>query len=1088
MSDRQVHREMAMQTCLKCGFDNPDAAKFCANCGNALEVARPVEGERRFATVLFADVARSTTIAEQMDPEDWAGIMNGAFAFMNAAVSHYGGTVSRLMGDAVLALFGAPVAHEDDAERAVRAGLEMQDAAMRYAGGIKQQHGVDFDLRVGINTGMAVLAFVGDAIKTEYTALGDAANVAARLQSAADPGTVLISADTHKLVHALFDFRPRGRIEMKGKTEAVVSYEVSGIKAVPEATRGLEGLSSPLVGRQREIGLLHDRLDELTKGIGSVVAVVGEAGLGKSRLLAELKHRRDALPEPRPIWRESRAISYGQSVPYYPWRQLGRGIVGADDMDAAPAVREKIAAWVERLGLKQSDIPFYETMIAVEGDESRIALRAMSGEAVVNGVASAIVNAIKGVMHADSGITPYVMVMDDLHWSDSATLELIAQVATLAAFEPIMLVTILRPDRKAASWQLLDRLQASLGDSFSRIDLEPLDAAGSSELLGNLLHIEDLPESIRAQILERSEGNPFYLEEVLRSLIDGGQVVREGEHWRATRAILEATIPDTLAGVLSSRIDRLPDATKRVVQTAAVIGRVFQHRVLESVLHSGPVLERIEHIEPHLATLSYEQLVREKARDPEREYIFKHALTCEAAYDLLLRSRRKDLHARCGSALELLFAQRRDEFAAMLAHHFEEAGDLERTLQYARVAADNARRVYAVREELEHRDRILATLNKMPQAKPADIIDAILEWTWVRNRRAQYDGMLEKLEHAVQIARELGDGRRLGLSLSWVGNVHMVTGFPSRGFPYLEEAQGLAAETGDDQVLLLPLFIATWSLVERDARSGEEKLAQVIDMARKQDAPDILGHALAYRAIALARLGQFEEANALVDEALAMIPSISSPVKRADVHIGASMAYYDMGDIEQGLEHAHIGADLAMAANGLECACAGYFGVGRGELDKRNIDDALAQFRRSLKLADAVGMDYYINLIRAGVAEAEFEKGSTDSVEKLRGAIDSARSTDDDFVVAALAMPFSRTLLRLDRASEARAAIVSAVAYFRRMNLKPYLANALSVLGDVADALSEGDVGAEARQEAASLRDEIKLPPPATALPQILQA
>lgn len=1088
MSDRQVHREMAMQTCLKCGFSNPDAAKFCANCGNALEVARPVEGERRFATVLFADVARSTTIAEQLDPEDWAGIMNGAFAFMNAAVSNYGGTVSRLMGDAVLALFGAPVAHEDDAERAVRAGLEMQDAAMRYATGIKQQHGVDFDLRVGINTGTAVLAFVGDAIKTEYTALGDAANVAARLQSAAEPGTVLISADTHKLVHALFDFRPRGKIEMKGKSEPVESYEVTGIKAVPEATRGLAGLSSPLVGREREIGLLRDRLSELGMGIGSVVAVVGEAGLGKSRLIAELKHLRDALPEPRPIWRETRAISYGQSIPYYPWRQLGRVIVGADDMDAAPAVREKIAAWVARLGLNPSDIPFYETMIAVEGDASRIALRAMSGESVVNGVAAAIVNAIKTVMHADGGMTPYVMVMDDLHWSDTATLELIAQVATLAAFEPIMLVTITRPDRKAASWQLLDRLQASLGSSFSRIDLEPLDAAGSSQLLGNLLHIEDLPESIRGQILERSEGNPFYLEEVLRSLIDGGQVVREGEHWRATRAILEATIPDTLAGVLSSRIDRLPETTKRVAQTAAVIGRVFQHRVLESVLHNGPAPERIEHIEPHLATLSYEQLVREKARDPEREYIFKHALTCEAAYDLLLRSRRRDLHARCGSALETLFAERRDEFAAMLAHHFEEAGDLERTLQYARVAADNARRVYAVREELEHRDRILSTLEKLPSAMPAEVIDAVLEWAWVRNRRGQYEGMLEKIEQAVQIARELGDKRRLGLALSWMGNVHMVTGFPSRGFPYLEEAQALAAETGDDQVLLLPLFIATWSLVERDARSGEEKLAEVIEMARKQDAPDILGHALTYRAIALARLGQFDEASALVEEALALIPSIGSPVKQADVHIGAGMAYYDMGDIEKGLEHAHLGADLAMSANGLECACAGYFGVGRGELDRRNIDDALAQFRRSLKLADAVGMDYYINLIRAGVAEAEFEKGSTGSVDQLRSAIDSARSTDDDFVVAVLAMPFSRALLRLNRASEAHEAISSAIAYFRRMDLKPYLANALSVLGDVADALGERDVATETRQEAASLRDEIKLPPPAAPLPHILQA
>ena len=360
-----------MQACLRCGYSNPDSAKFCANCGNALEQARPVEGERRFATVLFADVARSTSIAEQLDPEDWAVIMNGAFGFMNAAVSAYGGTVSRLMGDAVLALFGAPVAHEDDGERAVRAAIDMQDAAMRYSERVRRQHGIEFDLRIGINTGTAVLAFVGDAIKTEYTAMGDAANVAARLQSAADPGTVLISADTYKLVHALFEFRPRGRIEMKGKAEPVESYEVLGIKVAPGPTRGLEGLSSPLVGREREIGLLRDRLSDLGKGMGSVVAVIGEAGLGKSRLIAELKHARDAMPEPRPVWRESRAISYGQSIPYYPWRQLGRQIVGADDMDAAPAVREKIAAWVERLGLRPEDIPFYETMLAVESDASR---------------------------------------------------------------------------------------------------------------------------------------------------------------------------------------------------------------------------------------------------------------------------------------------------------------------------------------------------------------------------------------------------------------------------------------------------------------------------------------------------------------------------------------------------------------------------------------------------------------------------------------------------------------------------------------------------------------------------------------------
>ena len=237
-----------MATCPNCQARNAEGQKFCSNCGFALEPARAIAGERKFATFLFADVAHSTAIAEKLDPEDWTEIMNGAFGFMNAAVSKYGGTVSRLMGDAVLALFGAPVAHEDDAERAVRAGLEIQEAASEYARRVKERHGFDFQLRVGINTGTAVLAVVGDAVRNEYTAMGDAANVAARLQSSADPGTVLISADTHRLVTSLFEFKPRGAIEMKGKQAPVESFEVAGVRATPGKTRGLEGLSSPMVG------------------------------------------------------------------------------------------------------------------------------------------------------------------------------------------------------------------------------------------------------------------------------------------------------------------------------------------------------------------------------------------------------------------------------------------------------------------------------------------------------------------------------------------------------------------------------------------------------------------------------------------------------------------------------------------------------------------------------------------------------------------------------------------------------------------------------------------------------------------------
>ncbi|HVY51858.1 MAG TPA: adenylate/guanylate cyclase domain-containing protein [Devosia sp.] len=1071
-----------MATCPKCGFGNAETAKFCSNCGNPLELPRAIEGERKFATILFADVARSTAIAERLDPEDWALVMNGAFAFMNAAVSRYGGTVSRLLGDAILALFGAPVAHEDDAERAVRAGLEIQQQAMAYARTVKQQYGFDFDLRVGINTGTAVLAFVGDAIRTEYTAMGDAANVAARLQSMAEPGTVLISADTHRLVRNLFDFKPRGPLAMKGKQDPVETYEVTGARAVPGRTRGLEGLESPLVGRDREIGLLREKFSGLDRGTGSVVAIVGEAGLGKSRLVAELRSLNEARQPGGTIWLEARAISYGTSIPYFPWRTLGRQMIGASEADAAPAVREKLGQFMARLSLRPLDTPFYETMMAVDSEQSRLALGSLSGDAVVNGVAAAVVNCIKSALHAGGGgPRPHVMVMDDLHWSDSATLELIAQVATLASFEPLLMVCVLRPDRRAPSWALLDRLQASLGSAFERIDLEPLPAEASRELLGNLLHIEDLPESIRARILERSEGNPFYLEEVLRSLIDGGQVVREGEHWRATRDIVDATIPDTLAGVLSARIDRLPDATKRVAQTASVIGRVFAHRVLQAMCLSGPAGEQIEHVEPHIATLSYEQLVREKAREPEREYIFKHALTCEAAYGLLLKSRRRELHARAGKAMEALFQARLDELAPMLAMHFTEAEDLPRALDYAQRAAANAKRLFAAHEELMQREAILKLIDRMLELPPATIIDATLDWVVVRMRFAKYEGLLERLDMALHLARESNDTARLASALSWVANVHMVTGFPSRAAPYLVESAELAGKLGDDRLLLLPLFFGTWSIVDRDPAGAVDKLEEVIKIAREHNVVDVLGHALAYKAIALARLGRFDEARARLADSLEVEKLTPSPVKRADIHIAAAMALYDMDEIDEGLEHARIGAQLALDARGFECACAGYFSVGYGKYEQHLIEDALTDLGRSLSLAKQAGFDGYMNMIHGMIAAAEFEKGQPAALERMRAALKNARELHDEYASALLTLPLGRNLLKLGRLQEALETLQPAIAYFRENGMCPYLVHALDLSADIEDAAGMAGEAAEARAEAERLRASIGLPPPQAA-------
>src|ERR671916_208689 len=356
--------------CPSCQNVNPKGARFCLNCGAPLEGPRPVEGERRFVSVLFADVVDSTAMGEQLDPEQVAEIMDGAFAFLNAAVAKYGGTIARLLGDAVLAFFGAPVAHEDDAERAVRAGLDIQAKAKEYAKEVKRNYGVDFEMRVGINTALAVLAAVGDEIKTEYTAMGDTTNLAARMQSAAKPGTVLISADTYHLVKNLFDFDPRGALKVKGKSALIETYEVLAPKTLPGRVRGLEGVSSPLVGRDADLQLLRDKLEGLLTGQGAFVAVVGEAGLGKSRLIAEVRKLATADLQHPIAWFEGRALSYEQAVTYYPWRQVVRQVIGAQEGEAPERVRERLRSACRRCGLPDADLPFLEALLGAESEES----------------------------------------------------------------------------------------------------------------------------------------------------------------------------------------------------------------------------------------------------------------------------------------------------------------------------------------------------------------------------------------------------------------------------------------------------------------------------------------------------------------------------------------------------------------------------------------------------------------------------------------------------------------------------------------------------------------------------------------------
>jgi class 3 adenylate cyclase/tetratricopeptide (TPR) repeat protein len=1055
---------------------NPEGARFCLNCGNQLEAPAWVEGERKYVTVLFADVVDSTGLGERLDPELVAEIMNGAFAFLNASVKKYDGTVARLLGDAILAFFGAPVAHEDDAERAVRAGLDIQAAAREYALVTRRDYGVDFGVRVGINTGLAVLTAVGDEIRTEYTAMGDTTNVAARLQSAAEPGSVLISADTYHLVKQLFELRSRGGAMVKGKSAPIVTYEVLAHRAVPGKVRGLEGLTSPLVGRTAEFKLVNDKLNEVREGRGAFVAVIGEAGLGKSRLLAEVSE--SAKSGPQVAWLEGRALSYEQAVTYFPWRQVIRGAIGAKEGEAPEAVREKLHSDPACGAMSEGDPQYLEVILSVESDATRKAVAALEGDALVEHIAAAN----RGYLRARANLIPTVIVLDDLHWADTASLDLLLSVAGLVEDLPLLITCLLRPDKDAPSWSATEKARSQVGARYTEILLEPLDAAHSKELLGNLLYIEDLPDSVRRLILNKAEGNPFFVEEVIRTLIDSEYIVQENNHWRATREIVNVSIPDTLTGVLSARIDRLPENTKHVAQTAAVLGRIFAYRALMATCAAAPLPEQIEDVAPHLGVLTYEELVRERVHDPELEYIFKHALTQEAAYELLLIRRRKELHRRAGEVLEELYPEQRGELASALAYHFRLGEDWQRAADYAMGAGAQAVKVYAMNEALAYYDEAYESLKKVSDASPEQLCDVILGWTPAALKLKPYQEVVDRLEEAEKIARELNDEARLARVLHWIGNAYISNGFPSRGMPALFESYQIAERLGDERLTLFATFWMTAEMIDRDPRGGLQQMDYVIEAARKYRRREVEAHALAKKAMAHARLGEFAEARDAVEQAYEASRKADSVVNGADVALMSSQAFLDMGDVRSGLEHSRRGTEQALSANGLECAMYGHYCTGLGNLHSRNPAEAQRAFESALRLLtdnlfELRGSDAMANEVRAGLAIARFLGGDTGAINDMESALANADAVGDDYTGAFIAQALGEGYTQLGDFERAKQNLDAALDYYRRNEMKPYVARALQSSATLHEA--QGRIAEAERDlaEAERLMEDLSLPP-----------
>ena len=708
--------------CPECGKVNPLGSKFCNECGHDLrrpKEALPVdydqpqsytpkhladkilttrtsvEGERKLVTVLFADVANYTSMSEKFDPEEVHQIMDGCFKILMDEIHRHEGTINQFTGDGIMALFGAPVAHEDHAQRACHAALAIQRALEGYSDNLEKRLGLVFRMRVGLNSGPVVVGSIGDDLRMDYTAVGDTTNLAARMESMARPSTILGTASTYRLARDFFDFRPLGKVQVKGKEESQEVYEL--VEASEVATRieaaAAKGLTR-FVGRTREAEALKDAFEKARSGSGQVVGVVGEAGVGKSRLLLEL---RNMLSAGESTYLEGQCLQYGSSMAYRPILGILRSYFDVKEGDQEADIKKNMEKRILQLdeNLKSTFPPFHE-ILSLEVEDA-VYLKVEPQEKRMR-----TFEAVRDLLVRESQDRPVVLAIEDLHWIDRTSEEFLDYLIGWLANARILLILLYRPEY-THKW--------GSKSYYNKIGLDQLSTKTSTELVQSILEGAEVVPELSELILKRAAGNPLFMEEFTHTLLENGCIQRKDNQFILSKTFAEIQVPDTIQGIIAARMDRLEDTLKRVMQVASVIGREFAFRILRTITGMK------EELKSHLLNLQGLEFISEKQLFPELEYIFKHALTQEIAYNSLLLKRRKEIHKRIGRAIEEIYPDRLEEYYELLAYHYMRSDNTEKALEYLDRANQKAARVSAMEEAKAYFDKAMELLDSLPETE-----------------------------------------------------------------------------------------------------------------------------------------------------------------------------------------------------------------------------------------------------------------------------------------------------------------------------------------------------------------------------------
>ena len=1080
--------------CPKCRFENPDNANFCNECGNKLELVCPncsrgnplgskfcnecgqdlrkakkalsvqysqpqsytpkfladkifttrssLEGERKLVTVLFADVANSTAIFERLDPEEVHQIMDECFRILLDEIHRYEGTANQFRGDGIMALFGAPISHEDHAHRACHAALSIQKSIGEYEKRLREQKRIEFKLRIGLNSGTVVVGSIGDDLRMDYTADGDITNLAARMEELAQPGSIIVSENTYKMVRDFFQFDILGRVPVRGKRDPQEHYRLLGPTRVETRIGAAvaKGLTK-FVGRRKEIKSLEDAYLKAKSGSGQVVGVVGDAGVGKSRLLLEL---RNIIPKTEYTYLEGRCLHFGGSMAYLPVLDILRSYFEIEEKEPETATKEKIAEKIPQLDEKLTGIipPFQELLSLTVEDEAYLRLGPKQKR-------EKVFEAIRDLLVRESEERPLIVAIEDVHWVDKTSEEFLDYMIGWLANSRILLMLLYRPEY-THPW--------GSKSYYSKIGVDQLSMKSGAELIQSILDGGEVVPDLRSLILGRAGGNPLFMEEITRTLLENGSIQRRDNQYVLSREAVGIQIPDTIQGIIAARIDRLEDNLKRTMQVASVIGRDFAFRILQTITGMQ------EELKSHLQNLQDLEFIHEKRLFPELEYVFKHALTQEVAYDSLLVYRRKQIHEKIGKAIEKLYADRLEEFYEVLAYHYAISENRESAFQYLKLSGNKSASSYSNWEAFRFYKKALDTLSEIGDSREIKSrkIEILHSVATPMIRLGYPEDSLQILKEGEQLSKKLGDEKSLARFYGRIGNYYTARGGdPLLGIAYTEKCFSEAEKIQDIEIMApVARDLCASYLVAGEPSKTASLAAKVIDIidetkndgkfsSRWYNVYPVLhvlyGHSLGW-------LGNFVEGESLCEKGIQLGSDKYSLYGSGYMHFLYGYLFMHRGDGERVIEHFQKSIRYCEEGGAVMWLGLGWTGLGMGCYFLGNLETARKHVEKGIQIQKGARIPYYLSFHYLALGMVNLDSGDLKKGERsFKSALKLSEKHSEKWVEGTSKAFLGRMMAKTDASQVERAEeyILEGLKILDDRKIKPWSSIGYYFLGEL---------------------------------------